>query len=98
MRGFLLFALAVGAVATLYGTPHVRTEGHCATYDKGRTCAYVISCTYVGIQGYRKVWPAWTPDVSACSPVHWFRMQSPLLHWTPEPPLTKGETFSALSF
>jgi hypothetical protein len=97
MRGLLLFMLAVGAVATLYGTPHVRIDGHCATND-GRSCSYVISCTYVGIQGYRKIWPEWTPDVTACPAVKWFRMQSPLLQWTPEPPLKRGETFSAFAF
>jgi hypothetical protein len=83
--------LLIAAAASWFGTPHVLDEQRCASYDGGRHCAYVISCTYVGIQGYRKVFPEWKPEVRLCPGVAWFPLEWPLGNWRDAPPLLKGE-------
>ncbi len=91
--GLAIFVLVLAAAFSTVGTPHVLSDGRCATYDKGRHCAYVISCTYVGIQGYRKVFPEWAADVRLCPSVQWFPLATPIFQWREAPKLLKGEQF-----
>ena len=93
MGWWYIFVLALAAWSSTVGTPHVLDGERCATYDRGRHCAYVLSCTYVGIQGYRKVFPDWTPDVRICPDVQWFPLATPIFQWREAPKLLKGELF-----
>jgi hypothetical protein len=84
-------ALVLAGLASAVGTPHVLLEQRCATYDRGRHCAYVISCEYIGIQGYRKIFPEWTPEVQPCSGVAWLPLAWPIARWRDAPKLLPGE-------
>jgi hypothetical protein len=72
--------LGAVALASIFGTPHWLHESSCRSYD-GRRCAWLISCTYIGIQGWRKVYPAWEPDQKACPGIYWFKLDWPPFHW-----------------
>ena len=89
--GLAVAALVVAGVASTYGTPHVLHREICVSHDGMRHCAYVLSCTYVGIQGYRKIFPEWTGEVRRCPGVQWFPLTWPLNTWAEEPRLLRGE-------
>jgi hypothetical protein len=89
--GLAIVILALAGAFSTVGTPHVLNDERCASYDKGRHCAYVISCTYVGVQGYQKIFPDWTPDVRICPGVRWFPLASPVFQWREAPKLLRGE-------
>jgi hypothetical protein len=74
----LLFGAA--AFATSVGTPHWLHESECQSYDR-RTCAYIISCTYIGIQGWRKIHPQWVPDIKPCPGIAYFKLDRPPFQW-----------------
>lgn len=69
--GLPIAALALAGAVWSFGTPHVLAEQVCATHDGGRTCAYVLTCRYIGVQGTRLTRPEWEPEVHPCPTVAW---------------------------
>lgn len=55
--GFAIFLLMLAGLGSYYGTPHWLHETECRSYDSGRHCAYIISCTYLGLNGWQKLYP-----------------------------------------
>lgn len=73
----LLFASAISWL----GTPHWLDNQECRTYDGGRTCAYIIRCDYVGVQGWWIIHPEWEPEVHPCPGIAWLPLRWPLFQW-----------------
>jgi hypothetical protein len=76
--GLAITLLVLAAALSWFGTPHIRVDQTCRSYDGGRSCAWVVSCTYLGIQGHRKVFPEWEPEPNLCPAVAWFPLELPL--------------------
>jgi len=74
--------VGVGMAGMYFGTPHWLDEQECRSYD-GRHCAFVVSCSYVGIQGWRKLYPAWVPEVKECARIMLLPLSRPLFTWSP---------------
>lgn len=58
MRRWLVVASSVAAAVVLFGTPHIGWEYRCAHRMTGpNTCREYLSCSYLGIQGWREIIP-----------------------------------------
>jgi hypothetical protein len=73
--------LGICMAASLFGTPHLLYEYECEGYDI-RHCVYYTSCTYIGVQGWRK---SRLGLLSAydCPGVKLFPTTRPLFAWSP---------------
>ena len=78
--GGAVAVLGTCTVASLIGTPHLLYEYECQGYD-ARHCAYYTSCTYVGVQGWRKFYPEFVPDKVGCPGVKLFALDWPPFTW-----------------
>lgn len=72
--------LCIAALVSLYGTPHWLHETTCQSYDR-HSCAYIVSCTYIGVQGWRVIYPDWQPDAHPCRGVAFFALDWPPFRW-----------------
>ncbi|HEY8007551.1 MAG TPA: hypothetical protein VIE66_12320 [Methylocella sp.] len=72
-------ALGICMAASLFGTPHLLYEYECEGYDI-RHCAYYTSCTYIGVQGWRKSKPG-PLSAYGCPGVKMFALDWPPFIW-----------------
>lgn len=86
--GGAVAVLAIAMAASLIGTPHLLYEYECRGTDI-RHCVYYTGCTYIGVQGWRKLYPEpLVPDKVGCPGVKLFAVARPLFAWSPwEAPL-----------
>lgn len=77
-----VFVLAMASLAATFGTPYVLYEYECRGLD-AQHCVYYTRCTYVGMQGWRRYFPAqFVPDRSRCAAIKLFPLTRPVFEWS----------------
>jgi hypothetical protein len=74
----VVFVLAIAALASSFGTPHLLSAYACQT--DGRGCIFYTRCLYVGVQGWRTFYPEVAP-AEDCPAVKLFPLDWPPFTW-----------------
>ena len=77
--GGAVAVLGICMASSLIGTPHLLYEYECQGYDI-RHCVYYTSCTYIGVQGWRRSYLGLL-SAGGCPAVKLFALDWPPFIW-----------------